>query len=110
MTTEQGFLRKVEGLRLTLEKAKKRGVRVRISAPLTKVNKKVAESLKNVAEVKHNEKINCRFVTVDSSDMVFMTLNDKDVHPSYDLGVWVKTPYFTTAMDSLFDHVWNQSE
>lgn len=110
MTTEQGFLRKVEGLKLTLEKAKKRGVQVRISAPITKVNKKVAESLKNVAEVKHNEKINCRFVTVDGSDMVFMTLNDKEVHPSYDLGIWVKTPYFTTAIDSLFDHVWNQTE
>ncbi|MDP3734314.1 MAG: helix-turn-helix domain-containing protein [Nanoarchaeota archaeon] len=110
MTTEQGFMRKIEGLKLTLEKAKKRGVQVRISAPLTKVNKKVAESLKNIAEVRHNEKVDCRFVTVDGNDLVFMSLNDKDVHPSYDLGVWVKTPYFTSAMDILFDQVWNQSK
>ena len=107
MTTEKGFLRKVEGLRPTLENAKKRGVNIRISAPLTKENQKVAEGLKEVAEVKNNTKINSRFVTVDGKDLVFMMLNDSDVHPSYDLGIWVKTPYFTTAMDQMFNHVWD---
>lgn len=108
MTSEEGFMRKVEGLKSTLEKANKRGVKIRISAPLTKVNKKTTDSLKGVAEVKHNEKVQCRFVTVDGNDIVFMPLNDKEVHPSYDLGIWVKTPYFTSAIDSMFDHVWNQ--
>ena len=107
MTSEKGFMRKAEGLRLTFEKAKKRGVKIKISAPLTKENKKIAESLKNLVEIRHNDKINSRFVTVDSKDMVFMTLNDKEVHPSYDLGVWVKTPYFTGAIDQMFNHVWN---
>ena len=107
MTTEKGFLRKVEGLRATLEKAKKKGVRVRIAAPLTKDNKAAADSLKGLAEVKHNAKVSARFVTVDGKDLVFMTLDDKEVHPSYDIGVWVKTPYFTTAMDNMFEHVWN---
>ncbi len=106
MTTEQGFMRKVEGLKGSLEKAKKRGVRIRISAPLTKENRKIADSLKGIAEVKHNDKINSRFVTIDGKDMVFMTMDDKDVHPSYDLGIWVKTPYFTSAMDDLFNAVW----
>ncbi len=108
MTTEKGFMRKVEGLRSSLEKAKKRGVRIRIAAPITKDNKKVAESLKNIAEVKHNQKLDSRFMTVDGKDLVFMMLNDSTVHPSYDLGVWVKTPYFTTAMDHLFESIWNQ--
>ena len=107
MTTDKGFMRKVEGLRANLESAKKKGVKVRISAPLTKENKKIADSLKNVAEVKHNDKVKSRFITVDSKDLVFMMLNDKEVHPSYDLGVWVKTPYFATAMDQMFTHAWN---
>ncbi len=107
MTSEKGFLRKVEGLRASLEKAKKKGVKIRIAAPLTKENQKVADSLKGLAEVKHNDKVSARFVTVDGSDLVFMTMDDKDVHPSYDLGVWVKTPHFTSAMDSMFNHVWN---
>lgn len=107
MTTEKGFLRKVEGLRPTLEKAKKKGVRIRISAPMTKENKQVADSLKGLAELKHATKISSRFVTVDGKDLVFMMLDDKDVHPSYDIGVWVKTPYFASAMDNMFDTVWN---
>ncbi len=108
MTTEQGFMRKAEGLHASLEKAKKRGVRIRIAAPVTKETKKHADALKGIAEIKHNDKVNSRFVTVDSKDVVFMTLNDQEVHPSYDMGVWVKTPYFTTALDSFFETVWNQ--
>lgn len=107
MTTEKGFLRKVEGLRASLEKAKKKGVKIRIAAPLTKENKTVADSLKGLAELKHSSKINSRFMTVDGKDLVFMMLDDKDVHPSYDIGIWVKTPYFATAMDNMFEHVWN---
>ncbi|MBU0457532.1 MAG: helix-turn-helix domain-containing protein [Nanoarchaeota archaeon] len=107
VTTEKGFMRKMEGLRPTLEKAKKRGVKIRISAPITKENKKIVDSLNGLAEVKHNNKINSRFMTVDGKDLVFMMLDDKDVHPSYDLGVWVKTPYFTTAMDQMFNSMWN---
>jgi HTH-type transcriptional regulator, sugar sensing transcriptional regulator len=108
MTSDKGFMRKVEGLRPTLEKVNKRGVNVRISAPLTKENQKVADSLKGVAEVKHNDEVKSRFVTVDGKDLVFMTLDDKEVHPSYDLGVWVKSPYFTTAMDTMFNNSWNK--
>jgi HTH-type transcriptional regulator, sugar sensing transcriptional regulator len=106
-TTDKGFMRKVEGLRGTLERVKKKGVTIRIAAPLTNENKKIASSLKGVAEVKHNDKVNSRFVTVDGEHMVFMLLNDKEVHPSYDLGVWVKTPYFTSAMDNMFEMAWN---
>ena len=108
MTTEKGFMRKVEGLRPTLERIKKKGVKIKISVPITKENKKIADSLKHVAEVKHNEEINSRFVTVDGKDMVFMMLNDNEVHPSYDMGIWVKTPYFTKAMDKMFENVWRQ--
>jgi HTH-type transcriptional regulator, sugar sensing transcriptional regulator len=110
VTTDQGFMRKAEGLRGTFEKAKKRGVQIRIAAPLTKENRTVADSLKGIADVRHNDKINSRFITVDGKDMVFMTLNDKEVHPSYDLGVWVKTPYFTAAMDNMFEGVWKGSK
>jgi HTH-type transcriptional regulator, sugar sensing transcriptional regulator len=106
VTTEKGFMRKAEGLRPTLEKIKKKGVKIRIAAPITKENKKIAESLKGLAEVQHNNKIDARFVTVDSKHMVFMMLNDNEVHPSYDLGVWVRTPYFASAMDNMFDGIW----
>ncbi|MBI4983681.1 TrmB family transcriptional regulator [Candidatus Woesearchaeota archaeon] len=106
MTTEKGFIRKVEGLMPTLEKASKRGVKIKIAAPITKENKKLADSLKGIAEVRHNGKVASRFVTVDGKDLVFMTLDDDSVHPSYDLGIWVKTPYFTGAIDQMFNQFW----
>ena len=108
MTTDKGFIRKAEGLRASFEKAKKRGVRIRIAAPLNKDNKAVAESLKGIVEVKHSDAVDSRFVTVDGKDVVFMALHDTEVHPSYDLGIWVKTPYFTTALDSIFEMVWKK--
>jgi hypothetical protein len=36
MTTSQGLIRKVEGLKPTFERLKKRGVKIRIAAPITK--------------------------------------------------------------------------
>jgi len=107
MTTEQGFLRKMEGLRATLEKVKKKGVNVRVAAPLGKDGKKIAADLKGLVDVRHNDKVNSRFMTVDGKDMVFMMLDDKDVHPSYDLGVWIKSPYFASSLDTMFNHTWN---
>ena len=106
MTTDSGFMRKVEGLKSSFEKAKRRGVKIRIAAPLTKENKEAYEGVKNFAEVKHNSKVTSRFITVDGKDIVFMTIDDKEVHPSYDLGIWVKTPYFTGSMDQMFNHFW----
>jgi len=35
-----------------------------------------------------------------------MVLNDENVHPSYDVGVWVKTPFFVSAMENMFDLAW----
>jgi hypothetical protein len=37
-----------------------------------------------------------------------MTLDDKEVHPSYDLGVWVKAAYFANGMNQMFDLAWKQ--
>ena len=108
MTTEKGFLRKVEGLKATMEKVKKKGVKIRIAAPLGKESKKIAEELKGIAEVRHNDKVNSRFVTVDGKDLVFMMLDDKEVHPSYDLGIWVKSPYFTGSIETMFNNTWEQ--
>lgn len=108
VTTDKGFMRKVEGLRATLEKVSKKGAKIRISAPITKENKDIAEGLKGIAEVKHNDKLNSRFVTIDGKDLVFMTLDDKEVHPSYDMGVWIKSPYFTSSMDTMFNSAWLQ--
>jgi len=35
-----------------------------------------------------------------------MVLDDQDVHPTYDIGIWVNTPFFANAMQDLFNLAW----
>jgi HTH-type transcriptional regulator, sugar sensing transcriptional regulator len=53
MTTTQGLIRKVEGLKPVLEKLKKRGVSIRIAAPLTKETKDAVKEISPYAEVRN---------------------------------------------------------
>lgn len=106
MTTSKGVLRKIEALKPELERLAKKGVKIKIAAPITKENLPVIQSISKIAEVKHNNKINSRFVLVDNKELMFMILNDEEVHPTYDIGIWVNTPYFATAMENLFNVSW----
>ena len=105
-TTSQGLIRKIAALKPTMETAKKKGVKIRIAAPITE---DVKERLKDVAETadfRHSD-MRARFCVIDSKEMMFMVLDDDDVHPTYDLGVWVSTPFFASAVEKMFDKSWN---
>ncbi len=105
ITTTQGFLRKIEGLKPTFEKIKKRGVKIRIAAPLTKECADAVKEISEVAEIR-NTTTKARFCVVDSSEVIFMVLNDNEVHPTYDVGIWVNTPFFAAALEELFELAW----
>jgi len=107
MTTSQGFLRKVEGLKPVFEQLKKRGVKIRIAAPLNAETKKAEKDLEGVAEVKHTD-TKARFVIVDGKEIIFMVLDDSEVHPTYDVGIWVNTLFFASALESLFELAWKE--
>jgi HTH-type transcriptional regulator, sugar sensing transcriptional regulator len=105
ITTSQGFLRKAEGLKPVFEEVKKRGVKIRIAAPLSKETEAAAKSLVGLAEVRHTD-TSARFCIVDGKEIVFMVMNDQDVHPTYDIGIWINTPFFSTALEELFELAW----
>lgn len=105
MTTSQGLMRKVEGLKPIFEKLKKRGVKIRIAAPFTKENASAVKDVGQVAEVK-NVSSKARFAIVDGKEMVFMILDDQEVHPTYDVGIWINSPFFASAVENLFDLNW----
>ena len=105
MTTSQGFLRKIEGFRPVFEQLKKRGVKIRIAAPMNKETENAAKQLKGVAEVKHVTS-NARFVVVDGREIVFMLMDDTEVHPTYDIGIWINSPFFSSAIENLFELAW----
>jgi sugar-specific transcriptional regulator TrmB len=105
MTTSQGLMRKVEGLKPTLEQVKKRGVKMRIASPLTKETSQAVKDISDVAEVRHTDS-KARFCIVDGKEIIFMVLDDKEVHPTYDIGIWVNTPFFAGALQELFNLSW----
>ncbi|HLG24948.1 MAG TPA: helix-turn-helix domain-containing protein [Candidatus Nanoarchaeia archaeon] len=105
MTTSQGFLRKIEGLKPTFEKLKKRGVRIRIAAPMSKDSAAAIKDIQGIAEVRHTD-TKARFTIVDGKEIIFMILDDQEVHPTYDVGIWVNTPFFASALENLFELAW----
>lgn len=106
VTTAEGINRKMEALMPSLEKAKKRGVVIRIAAPIDSNNLKVAKDLKKVADVKNMEEIKARFVIIDSTQLMFMLLDDEKFHSNYDVGIWISTDFFARALEQMFELAW----
>ncbi|MDP4039747.1 MAG: helix-turn-helix domain-containing protein [Candidatus Pacearchaeota archaeon] len=105
-TTADGLSRKFESLMPTLEKAKKRGINVRIAAPINSANYQVAKDLSKVAEVRALEKSHGRFALVDEEQLMFLLLDDKKVHPNYDVGVWLSSDYFAKSVSNMLETSW----
>jgi len=101
-TTTAGIGRKSKALYKAMKKASERGVNVTIAAPITPETKEDIDRLNEVATVKDIKDVEARFCMIDSKEILFMVTDDDDVHPSYDMGVWVNAPYFTNAITKAF--------
>ena len=109
VTTSKGILRKVDTLSNHLNKLAKKGVKIRVATQKTEENKNALKELAKIADIKELKGIDARFCIVDGKEMMFMMMHDDAVHPSYDLGIWVSTPYFAQAMESLVGVSWKNA-
>lgn len=107
VTTSKGLLRKVEALKPELERLNKKGVKIKIAAGIDKDSAQILKDLSKVAEIRHADKLNARFCIVDDQELMFMVMHDEEVHPTYDVGLWINTPYFASALGSMFEKTWN---
>ncbi len=105
VTTEDGLKRKADVLLKHLKKAKERGVTIKISAPVKKETDEIKE-LRKIADIK-DLNLSARFCIVDNESVMFMLAHDNDVHPSYDIGIWISTKFFASALSQLFNLSWN---
>lgn len=108
VTTASGINRKLEHLMPSLERAKKRGVKIRIAAPIDEANKKIAKELQRVAEVRNTAGLKARFSIIDSEELMFMILDDDKVHPNYDVAVWLNAEFFARALEQMFEIAWDK--
>ncbi len=106
MTSEEGLTRKADSLKKALKVAKKNGVKIKIAAPITDANSNVLKELKNFAEVKHSKDLDARFVVIDGKHSIMLTQNDKDLHPQYDMGVWLNSQSMSNALGYMFENIW----
>ncbi len=106
VTTAPGLNRKMEALLPSLEKAKKRGVKIRIASVIDSNNKQVAKDLSKVAEIRNASGVRARLAIVDSQQLLFMVMDDDTVHPNYDVAIWLSTEFFAAAMEQLFEAAW----
>ena len=104
-TTAKGLARKSEDFKRAFKKAKERGVKIRIAAPLTKDNKDALKEISKFAEVRHTDD-KSRFMVVDNKDIAFMVMDDEKTHPTYDVGIWVNTEFFANSLQKMFDQNW----
>ncbi|MFH1211233.1 MAG: helix-turn-helix domain-containing protein [archaeon] len=111
VTSTSGFVRDVDEFKRVFKKLNENNVKIKIAAPLvTEEAKKVAKEIKDLAEVKHTSKINSRFMIVDGKELLFMVENDKEIHESYDTGIWVTSPFFASALETMFNSTWGSME
>ncbi len=108
VTTGKGLVRKAEALKPLLQRLAKKDVKIRIAAPLSKETEQAVKDLKGVADVRNAKNMNARFCVIDGKELLFMVMHDDDVHPTYDVGIWVKTPFFASALETMFNQSWDK--
>lgn len=108
MTTDKGIVRKADILKNTLAKAKQKGIKVRIATQVTKENIDILKNLVRLADIRQSSAVKARFCVVDGREFTFMLLDDKDVHPTYDVAIWVNTEFFAKAIEDMFESEWKK--
>jgi len=91
VTTEEGIIRKLNVLKNVIKKAHEKGVKIQIKAPLTDNNKEAIEKLSPLVEFSENKDPSARYCVVDDRQALLLLLNDSDINPNYDVGIWVNS-------------------
>ena len=111
VSTEDGLVRKLDYLSRAFKKASERGVNIKIVAPIIKSETKEAvKLLGDYVEIRSSTDLKARFAIADGTELAFLLFNDDAIHPTYDVGVWVNTPFFATALQQLFNLAWDKLE
>lgn len=99
VTSEEGLKRKSVALSNILTKAKQRGIKIRLAAPI-----KDESQFKDLAKIAELKKIDtkARLCVIDGKEITFMLNDDKDIHPSSDIGIWINSEFFANTIEKRF--------
>jgi len=109
-TTETGIIRKLNKHKEKFARAAKRGVDVRLLAPITTKNGKVVKNIIKDVVIRHGNSVSARFMLSDDDQGILM-LNPDDgkIHPDEEIGLHIKSPFFISGMGHYFEHKWDHT-
>jgi len=87
-----------------IKNARSRGVKVQILIP----NGADAGELGKYADVKTVTKPISRAIVSDSKESMVMFMDPQGVHPTFDSGIWVNSPYVSKTVNKLFEEAWDE--
>lgn len=109
-TTEKGVVRKLFRHKDKLKDAAKRGVDVRLLAPITRANAQVVKDSVENFILNHGNSVSARFVLSDDQKGVVILHGDEDGKSQHnETGLLVNSPYFVRALGHYFDQKWNNT-
>ena len=108
MTSAEGMIRKMQHIEKTIRKVAEKGVAVKILVPHNKDTEKLERELKGIVEVKNFTEVKARFVLIDDTKLLFFITDDKNVHPNYDVAVWIETSFFAESIKGFFEAAWKR--
>ena len=109
MTTEDGLNDLYSRHFKTLKRASKKGIKIRILAPIT--DSKPASDFSEIADIRGVEGPIGRVAIIDDDHLVLALTDDKKVHQTQDTAFWANSNHATRdILSNLFESVWSTAK
>ena len=105
LTTDTDFIRKIDAFKNIFYELKDRGVDIIIITPVTEANARYVRDMLEVADIYDAGDLKGRVVVVDNEELMVMLFNDKEVHATNDVAIWIYSPFVAGAISSLIEKV-----
>ena len=101
ITTEKGIISEYDNLCLTLNKAKERGIIIRILVPQTKKTTGLAKEITKFGQIKHTDKELGRLFIVDGKILnIFVEENSESC-------IWMNSSFVANSFENIFMKLWS---
>ena len=84
------------------DKKLNKNVDIQVITQLDKIKQGDDPFLSNI-NLRNNSNITSRFCLIDDKEALIMLVNDKETHPTSDTAIWIKSPFFVSSLNNLFD-------
>ncbi len=107
MTSYSRFDKKTKLFKNVLDNLVRKGVKVKVALKSDKNFKKTLY-INEAIEIRKTD-IDARFCVVDNSEFLFMLFDAEEIHPSYDVGIWVVNQNLSKNIADVFESVWKNT-